>query len=179
MRLLKLALLGVVGSLLLTVGIVRYDDIAYKISSKVTDAEAQDIYGEVVRATGQGGIVPPLTISNQGIVNAYTTSEGVVLYRGLLEKLNKDEIALVLGHEVSHFVLGHVSFNAPLTVAQIRIDEMQADKYGAVLMMRAGYNICEGRKFFLILNMLYGDNMDQDHPDFAFRYDQLNINCGR
>lgn len=183
MRVLRSVLLGVAGGLLLTVGTVKCNDAVnymYQVSSGViTDAEAQDIYGKIVRATGQGGGIPQtLNISNLNIINAYTTTEGITIYRGLLNMMTKDELALVLGHEVSHFVLGHV-FLPPATQTKdnIRIEEMQADKYGAVLAIRAGYNVCDGRAFFKMLNATYGDNQDQDHPDFAFRYDQLNLNC--
>lgn len=184
MRVLRLVIIGVIGSLLLTIGVVKHDDIAIysyqKYTGFITDAEAQDIYGKIVRATGQSGSIPQtLHISNLDIINAYTTTEGITIYRSLLNMMTKDELALVLGHEVAHFVLGHVFLpEETQTKDAIRIEEMQADKYGAVLAIRAGYNVCEGRDFFRMLNAAYGDNQDQDHPDFAFRYDQLNLNCG-
>lgn len=184
MRLLTLGLVGVLGGLLLTVGVVREYDInkyiQHKVSGVITDAEAQVIYSEVVKASGQSGLLPStLTIKNSGTVNAYTTIYGVTIYRGLLVQLNKDELALILGHEVAHFLLGHVFLPAETqTKENIRVEEMQADKFGAFLAMRAGYNVCKGREFFTMMNSSYGDNMDQDHPDFAFRYSQLNISCG-
>ncbi len=184
MRLLKVVAVGIIGGLLLTIGVVQsnmvLDSIYQTVSGKITDAEAQDIYNQVVRATGQGGAVPStLRIDPAGVINAYTTSDGITVYRGLLNIMTKDELALVLGHEVAHFVLGHVFL--PIenqTKDNIRIEEMQADKYGAFLAQRAGYSVCQGREFFRMLNRMYGDNQDQDHPDFAFRYDQLDINCG-
>jgi predicted Zn-dependent protease len=182
MRVLRSTLIGIAGGLLLTVGTVKGYDITTAlyttVGGQITDAEAQEIYGKVVRASGQSNTMPQMAIDESTQVNAYTTSSGIVVFRGLLNRVNKDELALVLAHEAAHFLLGHVFLTYTPTKDQIRVEEMQADKYGAFLALRAGYDVCEGRKFFKDFSRLYGDNQDQDHPDFAFRYDQLDINCG-
>ncbi len=182
MRLLKLLIIGIFGGLILTVGYVRSGDAVDYVNNKVagvlTAADAVAIYETLRKDSGQGDVLPPLTVDNSGEVNAFTTPEGITVFRGLLEKVDKDELALVLGHEISHFLLGHVFLPYYANKDQVRVEEMQADKYGAFLMMRSGYDICKGRDLFKLFITLFGDNQDQDHPDFAFRYAQLNVNCG-
>lgn len=143
---------------------------------------SKEVVGEIVRkvcaASGQCDKIPPVSIVGMDIVNAYATKDQIVLFTGLLDKMKtEDEIALVVGHEMSHVLLGHTVEGNILMYRDIRVQELQADKYGAFLMMRAGYDICKGRNFMLMVLGLYGDVMDADHPDMAFRYNQLDVNC--
>ena len=148
-------------------------------SKQWSEAQIMAIYQKVCAASGQCDIVPGIRVVDSPIINAYCTQNGITLFTGLLNKMqNEDEIALIIGHEMSHYLLGHVFRTGPDTVSGIRIMEMQADKYGAILMMRAGYDICKGRVFMRDMLHMYGDNQDEDHPDFAFRFNQLNVNCG-
>lgn len=152
-----------------------------EVRMRFTDAEVQNIYTKVCKTSGQCNIIPGLTIVDDPQVNAYTTLSGIVVYKGLINNAHsEDEIALVVGHEMSHFLLGHLLVAEQTPSVQIwatRVQEMQADKYGAFLMMRAGYNVCKGRQMFKTFKDLYGDVQDADHPSDAFRYDQVDINC--
>ncbi len=78
---------------------------------------------------------------------------------------------------MSHYLLGHVFMRGHQDIMEIRREELQADKYGAFLMLRAGYDICKGRTMFVTFKDMFGDTQDQDHPSLAFRIDQLNLNC--
>jgi Zn-dependent protease with chaperone function len=57
-------------------------------------------------------------IYNSSKVNAYTfgfsNPKGVVLYRGLLETMDKDELKFVIGHELGHVALGHTRLHTLL-----------------------------------------------------------------
>ena len=150
-----------------------------KYNQPISNKEVLQIYYNIVKATGQPEIYPPLTIDPSGTMNAYTTSKGITIFRGLIDQVhgNKDMIALVLAHEAAHFALGHVGRETAPTTEETRIMELQADHYGAYTMMHAGYNICEGRKLFLVFIKIDGDAMGLDHPDNAYRYEQLNTGC--
>lgn len=60
---------------------------------------------------------------------------------------------------------------------KIMVLEANADKMGAVYVMKAGYDVCEGREFFKRLLQNNGDYLGGDHPGFAYRYSELNIGC--
>lgn len=146
--------------------------------SNFTNGQVQEIWRNICLGSGQCTEVPSLEVVDSEQVNAYATQKGFVIFKGMLAKLETDdELAMVLGHEMAHYLLGHVFGSEYPTTAEIRIMEMQADKYGAFLMQRAGYDICKGRELMAVLLKNYGDGMDWDHPDFAFRYNQLNVNC--
>lgn len=144
---------------------------------QITNDEIMEIYINLAKVSGQEDIAPPLQIAEKDTINAYTTKDGIVIFRGIIDALdNIDELALVIGHELSHYLLGHVFVDRETPKSKTRIEELQADKYGAILMMLAGYNLDSGRDMLLVLKDLFGDVMDADHPDNAFRYAQLNIN---
>ncbi len=143
----------------------------------LSNAQIGKIYGDVAKASGEVGRAPPLTIVKSSEVNAYTTKDGIFIYTGLSDKADANTIALVLGHELAHYMMGHVTPYYGLVQPDTRVLELQADKYGAFLAMRAGYDVCDGRQMFKLFTKLYGDDMAMDHPSNAFRYDQLNVNC--
>lgn len=146
--------------------------------------KVNQIYRELVRVSGEADVFPSLQIIRSDDINAYsyydslTETSGIVILTGLLDTVkSEDQIALILAHEMAHYTLGHIYKGSP-TKDEIRQMELQADKYGAFLMLKAKYDICEGREFFTWLNNLTGDYANADHPSNAYRYDQLNVNCG-
>lgn len=165
----------IIGALSLTLALPTNSTPVYAPSDK----EIMEVYNKLVAATGEINMVPPLQISDSGIVNAYATKEAVILNRGLIKTLkNADELALVLGHELAHETLNHVNSiedGSPWFV--VGRAEAQADKLGAYYMMRAGYDICKGRELYLSW-MKEGDYLYDDHPNYSYRYTQLNVNCG-
>lgn len=143
---------------------------------QISNDEVLKIYINLIKVSGQEDIAPQIQIAEKDIVNAYTTKDGIVLFRGVIDALqNKHQLALVIAHELSHYLLGHCFVDTATPKGKTRIQELQADKYGGILMMLAGYNLDTGRDMLLILKNLFGDVMDADHPDNAFRYAQLNI----
>lgn len=147
----------------------------------ITDAKIYEIYHKVSIQTGLQGNIPPLKIQYCLVANAYNTGSEIVLCREMISELaNEDELALVLGHEMAHTTLMHL-----LILSVVHIDtivpllELEADKMGAFYMMKAGYDICKGREYWLRSINIDGDYFGKDHPDMAYRYNQLNVMCGK
>ncbi len=152
------------------------------------NARTMMIYGKIQKATGEMERVPELRIvnlvNNQGqlIMNAYAYDKETILITPLELDFDyahggDDAVAFVLGHEMAHVILGHVTKYAKQTRDERLVEEAEADKYGAFLMMRAGYDICKGRKNWKALLELTGDVLIEDHPSLDYRYGQLDINC--
>lgn len=88
-----------------------------------------------------GPCMPIVGISRERSINA--TSQGALLTftLGAVTKLNSDEFALLAGHEIAHYYLGHM--------AQSLDHELAADRLGAELACRAGYDPSAGVSIFL------------------------------
>lgn len=154
-----------------------------------TDRKIHELYKELVTQTGQvQDAVPLLIIDDDTQDNAYNDGTKVVIFTGLIKKHSWDSIALILGHEIAHGMLGH--FNVPQPVPQ-NIDhtgmgkndfdavlESVADKLGAIYMMKAGYNVCKAREVFKEWKKEGGNYLGLNHPDYDYRYAELNVNCG-
>jgi len=69
---------------------------------------------------------------------AYATSFTIVLGSGYLNKNKMSEISIaaILGHEIGHHVLGHLTKDGPLTPPE----EQDADHFGMYLCELAGFN---------------------------------------
>jgi Zn-dependent protease with chaperone function len=77
---------------------------------------------------------PVLFPSSNTSINAYYNIWYIVVYQGAMDCYNDDEMALLLGHEMSHYLLHHMT-NCPQ-------NEFDADELGAKIMIKAGYDIC-------------------------------------
>ena len=157
-----------VGFALLYGSIHRYQTIS---SQEYRYEHIQAIYHKLAVVTGRVNEVPPLLIIDQPILNAFAMTNQVVLYQGLIDfSKDDDEIALVLGHEISHVLLGHLGKLQATSVDEQAVLESMADKMGAMYMMRAGYNICTAREMWKRLAEQYGDFLGGDHPNDAYRF---------
>ncbi len=139
---------------------------------KITDSDIRKVYHQLAINSGSQEI-PDLVILKSGIVNAWTDGEHITITTGLVSKMtNENELAMVLGHELAH-ALNHDMERVTLDSRDI---EAHADKLGAFIMMRAGYNVCEGKEIFRVFKELFGDAaVTTSHPDSAYRLDQLNL----
>jgi predicted Zn-dependent protease len=114
-----------------------------------------------------------VAVIREDTLNAWCMPGGkMAIYSGIIEKLNltDDEIAEIMGHEISHALLGHgrermsramatqvgvqlgavltgvnvnimaAAANVALTLPNSREAESEADRYGIELAARAGYN---------------------------------------
>lgn len=153
------------------------------------NAHTQMIFAKIQRATGEMERAPTLMIlpllDKQGepVMNAIAVDKDTIIITPLELEFDyahggDDAVAFVLGHEMSHIMLGHTK-KLKVTRDESQVMEAEADKYGAFLMMRAGFDICKGRENWSALLKEQGDALVQAHPDFAYRYDQLNVGCDK
>ncbi len=170
------AFVAVLGLSLMTIDLVDYLVERYHYG-ETSYERVNRIYQEVYVHTGRSGEIPPLTVINSEDINAYVSDREMVIYTGMIDfAKNDDELALVLGHEMAHVTLGHLSTKANST-SDVSVMESMADKMGAYYMLAAGYDVCKARDMWKRLKAQEGDYMNKDHPDMAYRYDQLNVGC--
>lgn len=141
-----------------------------------------EMYAQLWIQSGQTQEKIPLEIVDSPVINAYNDGNKIVLYTGLINSTSSmDEIALVLGHEIAHGNLWHLrmlsQWNVATSDGEVSVLEANADKMGAVYMMKAGYDICKGREWFKTMLNNNGDYQGGNHPGYAYRYSELNIGC--
>lgn len=148
--------------------------VNYQIDNNMTQKQrVETIFENILKTTGQN-FYAKLDLINDDTVNAWTDGTTITVTTGLLSHLhNNDEIAMIIGHEMSHITLKHNTVDDSI-ISQV-IKESQADKLGQWYMMRAGYNPCRGVQVFRMLNNLFGDAPDGDHPANAYRISQLSL----
>ena len=118
------------------------DTIAVKAmgAREVSPEEAPDLHTMVDRLCQLSDSTKPrVAISNSDIPNAFATGRSpersvVCVTRGLMQKLNRDEVEVVLAHELSHVAHRDVTV---MTIAGVT-------GVVAALMMRAGYYMSFG-----------------------------------
>lgn len=139
----------------------------------------REMYDNIVIQTGQIQDRLPFYIDDSTRINAYTDGTKVVMFQGMIDYCkNDDEIALILGHELAHVMLRHTNIAGHYdNDSEMQISEANADKMGAIYMMKAGYDVCSGREIWKRLRNDKGNYLGVSHPDYSYRYDELNINC--
>lgn len=146
-----------------------------KHKAKISEVEVREIYSNLLKHTGlTNNAFLPLQVIKSNQINAYTDGNVVAIYTGMLDFVqSKDEIAAVLGHEIGHVMLEHVY--SPLLFAS-SILEGNADKYGAYLMLRAGYDVCKAKDLWERLRNASGDfEFTSSHPNYSYRYWELDF----
>lgn len=180
----KLALAIVLAYLIFIASLHIY---VYYISEYGINIQVRQLYYNLVTQTGQSQDALPLIIRDDDEDNAWNNGMFITITSGLIRRHNWDEIALVLGHEIAHGMLAHLNKKIPIPTYTnhegqgdndlVSTLEANADKLGAVYMMKAGYDVCNARKVFLGWKERSGNSLGQAHPDFSYRFDELNINC--
>jgi predicted Zn-dependent protease len=124
-----------------------------------TPAEIGSVYKKILKANGLKSY-PPLYYQMNNVPNAAYATQGYIKFNSGMGAVvrNKDELAWVLSHELGHFVLK--TGGTPKT-------EMDADKVGATLSRRAGFNSCNGVK---LLRRFVGD---PQHAPGEVRYNSV------
>jgi len=162
-------------ALLLTTYIV-YENLYKELTLQQKTDNATTIFMKLQKHTDLSIVFTSLIIVDTPMVNAWTNGSYIAITTGMLKFLhNNDEIAFVLGHELGHVLLGHTSLPDDLGP---QIHESNADKYGAYLAIRAGYDICAGKKVWDRMIEKYGAmtaSSDDIHPGNVKRADDLNF----
>ncbi len=158
-----------------------YNHVYFKDKVSYNEAHVQAIFDKLAVNSGTTHILP-LKILKTDDANAWTDGVNITITTGLLNIMNgnDDELALVLGHEMGHVINYDLEHSAMEDVLKFPIDgrykEAAADKIGAYIMMRAGFNECNGRDIFNKFKEHFGDDAAaMGHPDNAFRADQLDL----
>ncbi len=143
--------------------------------------QIQTIFDKLAVNSGTTHILP-LIVLKTPMANAWTDGKNITITTGLLNIINgnDDELAMVLGHEMGHVINYDLEHGAMEMILNYQIDnrykEAAADKMGAYIMMRAGFNECNGYSIMMKFKEAFGDDAGAEgHPDNAFRADQLNL----
>jgi hypothetical protein len=100
------------------------------------------------------GCASPVSLAISDSVNAFAWRDHVVVLSGLMRFMRRDEpLALVVGHEIAHVVLGHTKRSTGSSVDA----ERDADYLGAYLASRAGYELHDSD--YELLRLSYEDPM--------------------
>lgn len=83
---------------------------------------------------------PTFFVKQMDSVDAWSRSGNITFTKGAIEKLSEAEFALLAGHEIAHWYLGH-NGSSPKA-------ELEADKLGFDLACNAGFNVESGLGLF-------------------------------
>lgn len=136
--------------------------------------QVQRVYNKLALVSGTQKMVP-LVVLQSPIINAWTDGFNITITTGMLKLIkNNHELAMVLGHEMAHVLAGDTTRDGqPIDPNFI---EANADKLGAYIMMRAGYDPCIGKEIMRTFKDKFGDDASaQGHPGNAYRLDQLDL----
>jgi hypothetical protein len=93
------------------------------------------------RADGTvGSCLPTFAIRRGGGINGRSLAGKITFTPAAMVRLTEDEFALLAGHEVAHYYLGHKS--------KAMANELAADRLGAELACKAGYDPIAGATLF-------------------------------
>ncbi len=139
--------------------------LSSNVFASVSFQEAQIIFKQLET---KAGINVPLVLVKTNEVNAATDGYKIKINTGMLRFLdNKEQLALVLGHEI-----GHIKTNG-----WGKRWEFTADAYGAALASSVGYSACKGREFFRKMVKRFGNYPSTSHPKNGDRYNKLAVFC--
>ena len=77
-------------------------------------------------------------------INGFSRAGEITFTEGSLTRLNRHEFALLAGHEIAHWYLGHTKSSPEA--------ELAADRLGAALACRAGYDVAKGAGVYRFLH---------------------------
>lgn len=105
---------------------------------------------------------PTLFYAYNNVPDAYTDGTQIVITSGMVKILsNRQELAHMLAHELSHINSRYNHSN--------HLNEFNADKDGAYMAKKAGYNPCVGKKWML----KFMHPTTSSHPSSIDRYNRL------
>lgn len=86
----------------------------------------------------EGPCLPRFALKRSGGINGWSLDGTITFTRGATKRLTKDEFALLAGHEIAHWNLGHRGSSVEA--------ELAADQLGAELACKAGYDVARGAR---------------------------------
>ena len=137
--------------------------------ASVTMKQAREVLERLDRVTSTHHL---LWRSSSKEVNAHASWSGIYINQGMLEFLdNEDELAEILGHELGHIHYGDV------WQTHYKAMETRADIYGFNLAKAAGFNACNGAEVMHKFEIVFGNRVNNTHPQNRVRYDTLEKFC--
>ncbi|MFL6388742.1 MAG: M48 family metalloprotease [Terriglobales bacterium] len=179
--------------LILIVGFLCSRTPAYAEVSEADRALAEQVFHQLLTVAPiptNSSWPPTLEIIDKDEINAFAAirqkKDGskyavVVCYAGLIQRDvegNADRFAYILGHELSHHILGHTTAASGetefLRATFSRDQEIAADRAGMALALRANYSYLGGlsairRMIDLGLNYSSFEGLAADHPSWLDR----------
>jgi hypothetical protein len=138
--------------------------ITLNVQAAVTFNQAKDVWA---RLQNVSGFHVTLKYDSDPYSNAYTDGKAIYITDGMLKDCqNKAQIAMVLGHELGHFIKQHP--RNPETKAA----ELEADKIGFYYCKKM-YSKNSCLSFMTLMERLYGNEHDDVHPIWSYRKRQL------
>lgn len=141
-----------------------------------------------VRLDPVGGCASPVEVQAGTRRNAWSDGHAVVLTSAIIAAAaSDDELAALIGHELSHNFLHHrarldaagvgrgLGSRVGPKAAQVRQTENEADALGVYLAARAGYDPAAAAAFWQRFGEKYGDGLftDATHPGWRDRVTTL------
>jgi len=102
------------------------------IATTVAGAGKPDCRARSLRNT-RGSCFPRYSVRRGKQINAWAFDGNIEFSSGAIGRLTGAEFAMLAGHEIAHFYLGHTHSSVT--------NELEADMLGALLTCRAGYRI--------------------------------------
>lgn len=116
-------------------------------SSEITDNKQREYLAIAEKVAGSGkpdctaylpdgrvtACTPRFSVRQSGQVNAWSHGGHIQFSSAALQRLSNDQFALLAGHEIAHYYLGH----SHSSIA----NELEADALGALLACRAGFDL--------------------------------------
>lgn len=121
----------------------------------------------------------PVRLEESAVLNAHANSRFLSISRPMIDLTADDhQLALVLGHELAHVVMGHTIRDFGAQVSRVfdsgrdKDDERQADYVGLYLTVRAGYDASRAITLWRRMGTVQPQIIhgDQIHPGTAERY---------
>ncbi len=148
--------------------------MAFSLSgySSVTKEEVNSIYKRIAKAANYS---PPFAILECGMVNSFSTIQNINICTEMMEILNVDEMAVIVGHEIAHHK--NQDWSGWQNSKSI---EYRCDYLGIQWAKKAGFNACNGAGFARKNYLMWGDNdkFFGSHPANSKRYKAMLKVCG-
>jgi hypothetical protein len=97
----------------------------------------------------EGPCLPSFAVTSSGRINGHSRAGHITFTHGATTRLTADEFALLAGHEIAHWYLGHQGGGHR---ESRREAELAADRLGAQLACQAGYDVTKGATVFRFLS---------------------------
>ena len=164
-----------------------FSNTAKAISYPVTESAAKQVFQKVIKATDGRVRSVIFKVVKHNSINAFaskntqTGERNIIVTTGLLNFVkNEHELAVIIGHELAHHMLGHLdSMNTNTRFNSSAYREAMADITGIALTKMSGYDPCIGSTFWTRMREEFGHRYETStHPTPSSRHYNFEKFCG-